>query len=293
MLNKEGTKGRETITSRSESIALRMKELAPLFGLNANAMYILGHLLESGVGLNTKKRYRYEFTGYILREQGYRYADDIYRHGNPALGIEELSIAGWLLEYVDLTTALVTGEKCTFAQRVAEIRDICSHPEPDSDLYVLDIENLEAEVKNIEARVSRMLDSADDKCNMEIQTRLLKDQAASFGTQTSGPDDSGEPVQDGTEHPEVFTRSLAFALRVLLGCSDDEEADRLMDRIESIEDERLKRSVLVLLGEQVQKMADTGMEVKKAANGLASKARMLISMCDRFTSTKAGEVGDI
>lgn len=103
------------------AVANKMKELAEKhneFEINPNDAFTLGLLHDIGYEFVHNNIYHAFEGGQVLKDQGYKYWQEIKWHGIPQ--VDYISPQLQLLNYVDMTTG-PTGEYITIEERLADI----------------------------------------------------------------------------------------------------------------------------------------------------------------------------
>ena len=100
------------------AVASLMKEKAPLLGLDANEMYLLGYLHD--IGYESDESATHNITGgNLLKQCGYKYFNEVYYHGNPFSNYssKELDLLNYCDMHIDCNGSLVT-----FNERLEDIK---------------------------------------------------------------------------------------------------------------------------------------------------------------------------
>lgn len=104
------------------AVAVKMKQLAAenpdLYPVNPDEAFVLGILHDIGYEFSDEQKEHAAKGGLLLKEQGYKYWQEVYYHGIPQEEYDSPLLR--LLNYADLTTG-PTGEYVTVQERIDDI----------------------------------------------------------------------------------------------------------------------------------------------------------------------------
>ena len=108
----------------SVAVAIKMKELViqkpDKYGCSPDDAFVLGMLHDIGYGFSDDQKEHANKGGMVLKEQGYKYWQEVYYHGIPQEEYDSQMLK--LLNYVDMITG-PTGEYMTVQERIDDIAD--------------------------------------------------------------------------------------------------------------------------------------------------------------------------
>lgn len=120
----------ENRLKHSHAVAVKMKEFATektvLFPVSPYEAFILGMLHDIGYEFVNEQQEHANAGGNILKEQGYKYWQEIYYHGIPQTDYDSVMLR--LLNYVDM----ITGPNGTYMSIDDRIKDIAERYGDDS-----------------------------------------------------------------------------------------------------------------------------------------------------------------